>query len=577
MLVVQPYLEFRQPLQEPFVLTDECATRLLSGIDNVLSVCDTLAPHFVVFPEFSLPGVDAVDRLKSALMSRPLPRPLIVIGGVHGLSSAEYARLCALPGVSVHVDPTNAANNVGDSQWVNTSVTFVRNNSGDLSLWLQPKLSPSWPEANTPHQSMFQGGAARIFRARFDNGVPCRFLSLLCFDWIGRETGSPVPDAILTQFNSTCQSAGSPQSVHWAFVIQYNRQPNHHTFLTAASEFLTRASNYPYVQRHDAAVVMACTASSRVPARRSGSYGYSSLIFSPRAPFDTTLCRPTFCTNSSRYRSSDALGTCKDVVFREMGECIHAIGVRVPAFVVPDVTDRTPPLERAEVFPLFPPVDDPRIPGSEVSPVVKWANDELDDIPDLVAPYFQGVALEEPIRAAHTTAVHGYRRLPSQPLAVRIHASTATRVNESGFVADPALDVDEWDLHERDGLRHVVQSLTLMGSVVAIDSINAQLHARHTANGTEIAAIRGSTHSECLRAFDAFARRTHSPIVLVSRDDNNATHLPREVENFADPRQGAGVKITDSHALLTNARSFTEDQYRDFITELLSVPDRRII
>lgn len=575
MLVVQPYLQFHQPLQEPYKLLNECGSRMLSGIDNVFALSNTFQPNVILFPEFSLPGVEAVERVQTALLST-VTRPLVVIAGVHGLTRDEYARLCSLTGVPVRVDPANSSDVVGKSEWVNTSVTFVKNNHGQLTLWLQPKLSPSWPESNTPHQSMFRGTAVRIFRARFDNDVPCHFFSLLCYDWIGRESGSPVPDAMLTQFNSICRQANSPQSVQWAFVLQHNQKPNDHTFLGAAKAFLTLATEYPFVQRQHAAVVMACTAASLVPAR-TGPHGFSSLIFNPVAPFDVGSCMPTFSTKPKRLRATDALGTCKDVLFREMGECIHLLEVRIPLFVVPDSTDRTAPLERAEVFPLNPPVDDPRIPGAAVPATVKWANDELDTIPDLVAPYFGGSELEGLVRTAQRDLVSSYRHLPSQRLALKIHSATAARATDPRRNHDPAVDADEWDTQERCGLRHVIQTLTLIGGVAVIDPAASKLHARHTPNGVEIAAICGSTHSTCMRAFHTLAQSTHSPILLVSRDDNNATFLPKELESFADPRPDAGFRLTDSNTLLTMARSSTEGQYRVFITELLDVRDKRII
>jgi hypothetical protein len=81
-----------------------------------------------------------------------------------------------------------------------------------------------------------------------------------------------------------------------------------------------------------------------------------------------------------------------------------------------------------------------------------------------------------------------------------------------------------------------------------------------------------------MQAFQKLAGRTHAPIVFVSRDDtNNTPHLPREVESFADPRRGAGVRLTDAHTLLNEARVRPQNGYAAYITELLNVQDRRII
>ena len=574
MLLVQPFLDFRTPLQEPFPLTQRCCQRLLGAIDGVFERAASHRPHVVLFPEFALPGVAAVRRVIAGLSAATVAAPTIVVGGVSGLSRGEFASLCALPGVEP-VDSVNAPARVQSTEWVNTSITFVKEDDGVLRLWVQPKLSPSWPEANCQHQAMFQGGLVRIFRARFDNDVPCRFLSLLCFDWVGQENGVPVPDAVIQQFDPACHAAGSPQDLQWVFVLQHNPAPNHATFLAATHRFLTQAA-YPFVRRRDAAVIMASTASAQQPAR-GGPYGYSSLVFGPQAPFDSNGCPPTFATQSSRLRQSGALGTCKDVVFREMGECAHLADVRVPNFVIADPTDRTAALVQAQALPLLGDVVDPRIPGESVPAVVKWANDELDDVPDFCTLYFAGLPLETAMRGAHARMVDGYRTLRSQDLALRIDGACASRLTKGDGQADPAADLDtRWDAEERRGLRHVMQALTLVGGAVDVNPVDAQLHAR-CAQGVEIAAIAGSTHADCVRALKRLAARTHSPIVFVSRDDENAVLLPREAESFADPRGGSGVRLTDAQTLLTVARTKARDEYLQFVAGLVNVEDRRII
>jgi hypothetical protein len=146
------------------------------------------------------------------------------------------------------------------------------------------------------------------------------------------------------------------------------------------------------------------------------------------------------------------------------------------------------------------------------------------------------------------------------------------------FAGDPAGYVDaKWDKEEQNGLYHVVQTLTLVGSVSSLNVPHSQLHARCDLIGIEITAVIGQTHAECVNAFRRLMKRTHAPIVLVTRDDNNVRHLPKEFESFTDPRSGAGVKFTDSQTLLDAARGKSVPEYTTFITELLDVPDRRII
>lgn len=576
MLLAQPFLELAHPIQEPFLLTPDCAQRLMQGVDRVLALAATFHPQVIVFPEFCIPGVSGVERLRDALLSADWQRPSVIIGGVSGLTRDQYQQLSQLANVAMHIADGNRAEAVTAAEWVNVAVTFVLDGDGNLHLWLQPKLSPSRPELTTPYQSMFRGKAVHVFRARFDNGVANRFLSVTCFDWIGREDGDSIPDLILSQLNDMYRPTGTAQNLHWAFVLQYNSKPNDHNFLASTRKFLTQGERYQFVERRDAAVVMACTASSVRPSKK-GPYGYSSLVFNPVAPLDQKdPCPPTFCTNSAKFRASDVLGTCKDAAFRERGECIHEIVVRVPAYVVPDSTDRSRLLEHAAVFSFDGGAGEPRLPGEPVPAVVKWANDELDEVPKLAESLFIGHDLQGSVRNAQEFVVTGYRNVKAQFLANRIHASAAERSLKSK-VPDPASDVDDWDVCERGGLHHVVQSLTLVRSVAEIDATEAQLHGRHEQHGVEIAAISGQTHEDCIKAFPLWARQTHSPILLVSKDALNVVPLPREVESFADPRKGAGVKFIDLQTLLSKARNSTQEQYNTFITELFNVTERRII
>lgn len=575
MLIAQPFLEFQAPLQEPFRLEPGCAQHLEDAIDTTFARVAEFQPQFVLLPEFSVPGLPGVQRLAQHAASNAVLGPLVVVGGVSGLSKAEYTSLCTLPNVE-QLDQENGPQHVQPDQWVNTSMTLVKDNTGAVTIWLQPKMSPSWPEENVNHQQMFQGGVARIFRAKFDNHVACRFLPLLCFDWIGLHAGAPVIDTVLQQFGTSYQESGSPQNLDWVFVLQHNASPNHATFLTTTQRVLTQAI-HPFAKCRDLCVVMACTASARAPARGE-PYGFSSLVFSPVAPFDSGGCRPTFATQSSRLRGSKILGTCKDVVFREMGECIHVAEVRVPATVVPNSTDRTAALVRAEAAPLVGGVVDPRIPAGSVPAVIKWVNDELDEVPDLCSAYFAGNPLQPVLQTSHDDVVARYRRLPSQDLAIRVDGACASRSN-SDSALDPARDVDPgWDVSERAALRHVIQTLALVGGAAPIDVANSQLHGRHSATGIEIAAITGPTHADCVQAFQKLMGRTHAPIVFVSRDETqNVRHDPREVESFADPRRGAGVRLTDAHTLLTEARARPLNDYVAYIEELMNVQDRRII
>ena len=167
MMLVQPFLDFGEPAVEPFPPSTTCAQRLVDAIDSVFTKVTEHSPQVVLFPEFAIPGVQAVERVVAALSSTSVASPTIVIGGVSGLSKEAFDELCALPNIAT-IDSVNAPSRVQDTQWVNTSVTFLKDDEGAVTMWLQPKLSPSWPEATCHHQMMFAGSLVRVFRARFN-------------------------------------------------------------------------------------------------------------------------------------------------------------------------------------------------------------------------------------------------------------------------------------------------------------------------------------------------------------------------------------------------------------------------
>src|SRR3979490_2681672 len=94
MLIAQPFLEFQAPVQEPFSLTAPCVQRLDDAIDNTFTKVAAYHPRFVLFPEFSVPGLAGVERIAQHLASNTISAALVVVGGVSGLSKTEYTSLC---------------------------------------------------------------------------------------------------------------------------------------------------------------------------------------------------------------------------------------------------------------------------------------------------------------------------------------------------------------------------------------------------------------------------------------------------------------------------------------------------
>src|SRR5436305_628293 len=116
MLIVQPFLEFQPPVQEPFALSESCAQRLENAIDNTFARAAEYHPRFVLFPEFSVPGLGGVQRIAQHLASNTISAPVVVVSGISGLSKAEYTSLCAREDVA-QIDLESAPPRVQQNQW----------------------------------------------------------------------------------------------------------------------------------------------------------------------------------------------------------------------------------------------------------------------------------------------------------------------------------------------------------------------------------------------------------------------------------------------------------------------------
>lgn len=575
----QPFLELEQPFTEPFKLRAETTESLLA-IDRAFDLLkDKTEPQFLLLPEYSICGTDGVRRIIERVGDDAWPCSSTVIGGLHGLTCKEYTELIQVDGITLHVSDANAPGKLNQLEWVNITAVFVKTQTGTIEVWLQPKLHPNSDEANTQHQSMFRGNSVYLFRGQFEDGLPCRFFVMTCFDWIARENGGPqLIDVLLNELNERWQE--NPATLNWVFVPQYNRKPNHSTFLTSAHEVLVNQPKYPAVQRRDCAVVMVCSAASPQPAR-NGSFGFSSIIFGPTAPFICSTPRHSYSTNTERLRSSDVLKPCKDLVFREMGACLQSCDIRLPQSVVPDTTDRTGPVSgHAFVFPFDKDSSDPRLPSAPVPPVTKWVNDELDLIERLSSTHFVDHAIQNVIESVESECISACRKTPSSEMAWKVSTSSAGRLQRHAKTAPPhpADDVEDWASTETEGLRHIVETITLLSAGTELSTDGTRLHAWHATTGTEVVAIRATTHIQCSKVINTVLSRTHSSVLMVSRDDQNTDILPRELESFLDPRPDPGLRAIDFQSLLKKARhSTTVAEFSDCVEELFDAGERTFI
>jgi hypothetical protein len=545
MVVMQPSLMLTD---EPLRCVPARKAAQLTALERTLEIAKIAdhgakKTHFTLFPEYSIPGLEGITRIESVLRDASWQGGTVVIGGTDALAKTEYAELCGDGGTTVDLQ-RNGPNQVKDGEWVNCCITWVKTAKGEVRRWLQPKITPAWPEQNIVHAHMFGGGSIFLFRCAFENDLPCRFFSLVCFDWVGIVDGHRVPRQVLTAINSQKQEL----FLSWVFVPQHNPKPCHTTFIGEVANFFQDQNDWPFVCRDRCCIVFANTAGRDTPGRITAN-GYSSLIFSSCSPFEMKGCHPTYSGQPALLRGSDALGQCHDVVFREGGACIHSFSQYLPAAVNRGAGGKSLPLHRANVHSITMGLNDPRARGFHVPGCVKWVNDSLDDLPCL-SQQIPEAPLANSIGAPHTANITAFRAVESVHLEKGIDYATWRTVDESAKSKPPT--ADDWKADQTAALAHVVHTLDILRMGESqLDFTTTAGHAAANVGGrsVEVLAVNGPSHEECEKhAGLRFVPPLHRQVLLVSRDPHNTPRLKKDKSLFSveSGRLGAETNITDA-------------------------------
>jgi hypothetical protein len=233
------------------------------------------------------------------------------------------------------------------------------------------------------------------------------------------------------------------------------------------------------------------------------------------------------------------LAAYRDILFRELGSCIHSFLQINPNSVTAGPAGKTIALENAFVFPLDE-VDDPRTPAAPVPASIKWLNDELDRIVNLGDRY-PGAPLAPQAEIVHRQCVLELRRISPQAANYAVKLA-ATESN--------AKTPDDWDRTEADAVEHVVHTLDIIGLGFPHPTVGAEnAHATVIINNqaVDLLAIRANTHEACVQHAKVSLPLSRRQVLLVSRDCDN-THWRRKLGSFLQPiapRLGEERNITD--------------------------------
>jgi len=522
MVVMQPHVYLTA--SEPYCWPADKKTEQIFRINRTLDIAKNQQTHFALFPEYSIPGLDGVDAINSFMEQNNWPK--IIISGIDGLWKEHYQQLCEQPNTTCHGN--NNPDQVRSNDWVNCSVTWIKENGRNIKKYVQPKVCPAWPEKNIRYAKMFCGKASYLFCAKYENNFPCRFTSFICFDWIGKINGleTKVVDGFLQSMNITCQ--GIPQHLHWIFVLQENDDPNNDLFVQATSTFLTQRSQYNLVDRSKAAIVLVNNAAGNKTANRA----FTSCVFPVDVSFDFEGCPSTISFASMKLRGKE-INRCRDIIFREQRPCIHSFEVGVAQFFDVDQISHSHPIQNAHVYPLDGTMGDPRFPNGPVPACVKWVNDMLDERHSLDARVSID-HLNREVATSHDAIIRTMRQLKADKHEKNIHYATASHLSNNEW-----RNVDNWVTDEENALEHMLDTLTMISTAHDTDLDSSLLHATILIDNKviELVAIKGSTHEDCFKYFlsDHIPRPAAHKTFLITQDDRNSEITEGLLKKFTVP------------------------------------------
>jgi hypothetical protein len=309
-VTMHPFVRMDEQPVEPFRWKSDAIPEQLERIEATLKLAqaegEQPGAQFTVLPEYAIPGLRGIREIDSAVASVDWPNHSVLLGGVHGLDHHEFGDLLD------EFDPNIGAADLGAAEskdkWMNCCMIWVKEADGHVRRFVQLKLRPSWVERNVQRRDMRTGGTVWLFKARYvvrDGTIPCRFLAMLCYDWVAEDRALTAWQQVLQELNGLW-AGDDPKHLNWVFVLQHNPQPNHHAFLSNTANFLNRPGFAPAIQRTLCAVFHVNTAAAPNPCRK-GRGGNSSFVFSRSARFDARICRPTIGLNSTRERGVNLL------------------------------------------------------------------------------------------------------------------------------------------------------------------------------------------------------------------------------------------------------------------------------
>ena len=487
MVIMQPFVELCD--HEPYHWDNDKKSEQIKRINRTLEIAKRAdhgceKTHFTIFPEYSIPGLEGVNKIQETLNTNSWKSGTIIIGGVDGLTKSEYSTFCSDNDTQVHQE--NKPERVRDDQWVNCCIIWVKQPDGSLKRWIQPKLVPAAQEELCPAHHMFEGRAVYVFRPKITiqgSELPFRFLSFICKDWIGNIGSSCAIDLVLSELDRQRGGGIDRLDIYLCFILKRNPKPDSSLFLQNTSRYLNENSHIS-IRRSDGAVFFINNAGRSTPGYCT-SFGKSGFMFHPNCSF---VSHKEYCPPTYTLKKREGLINCKEAIFREAGACIVSFRFFPP---IPAIVRRIPstpmvPMNPAIVHSIDGPVAgirvDPRTPGAEVPASVKWVNDILDVI-DYVLKNENSHPLKGEIEAGHDTVCAEIRNGSNEFLCKYIRMASYEIENKDDRWTEiggrKILNVDNWDENERQSLETIVYSLSIIKACRELEISSSPASCNH--------------------------------------------------------------------------------------------------
>ena len=528
------------PPMEPYCWSATSIANQLKKIERTLTIAKTpdnkaKQNSFIIFPEYSLPGEMGINIVDNFVTSDDCEKNTIVIGGVDSLDKSAYEKICNTYKANT-IDGSHT-HEIAAGTWVNCFVLWAKDKNGNVKRFVQTKTNPAWPEQNISCERMHKGSSIFLFKCKFENGISCRFLSLICFDWI---TKLPSQNLLWQDIFHTIEStiAGDSIDLNWIFILQENRKPNDQSFLNSTREVFEGKGKFPRINPDYCAIVLANNAKTEKLGNMP-THGYSSVTFSGQiSAFRVEGSPRSYSGHPTKTRNSDILGSCHDVIFRENGSCIHSFSMYPPKFVAPGKTSKRLPIAIANVHAIDDKYTDPRATGAEIAGAVKWVNDEIDALDDLGKRQDRGNLKNEGTKNFQSNS----RKLGWQK------GSVVNKKVIFGTANSGEKDIDKWNTKHTESLKNILDGVSIFQIAFTSDINSEESHASIFINEEvyNLIFVKGTSHLECVKhCEESFTKPAREGLIIVTKDEENTKLLTQEKKITEKFKSGPEAKFTE--------------------------------